>query len=1110
MANERTRRIEGIYHQVLEKGTEQERSAYLDSVCGDDSGLRAAVEGLLKAHDKAGGFLNTPILESNVPFDNSPLSEGPGTIIGPYKLLEKIGEGGMAVVYMAEQTEPIHRKVALKIIKVGMDTKQVIARFEAERQVLALMDHPHIAKVLDAGVTEGGRPYFVMELVRGSSITAYCDQHKFCTKERLDLFVQVCNAVQHAHQKGIIHRDIKPSNVMVTQRDGSPIPKVIDFGIAKATNQRLTEKTLFTRYAQIIGTPQYMSPEQAEFGELDIDTRSDIYSLGILLYELLTGTTPLDAGKLLKAGYLAIQRVIREEEPVKPSTKLSKLIDLGDDTLTDIAKQRGSTPELLTKTVRGDLDWIVMKALEKDRNCRYETANGLAMDVEHHLNNEPILARPPSRLYRIGRLVRRNRVVFAAVGAAAVILVLGVIVSTRQAAHAKAKELEMRQLAYASDMSSAQQALAMSDLGRSRRLLDAHRPGPGEIDLRGWEWRYLWQECRTDALGELCRYPSSAYSVAYSPDGRVLAVAGSDQEFVEIWDVSGGKRITELQPKEGSLVAFSPSGDLLATDAGSEIRLWRTDTWDSVRVLPLADGSMALVLKFSPDGRRLACMNYSGSVHEVTVWEVDEWTVSRRIRGVRFESFWGAMDFSPNSKALVVGDADHHLEVVDLASGSTDVNFPEAHSEGISSVAWSPNGSIIASGSAFSGGPIRLWDAASGELLGKLEGHTSWICELVFSKDGLWLYSASGDQTIRIWDVEQRRPLATLRGSSHEVYGLALSPDGTELASACKDGVVAFWPALPRPEEEMPRLIDLGTGTFAWPAFAPNQPVLAVPRAGTVSLVDLATFEEIEQIDALGTDGVWIVAYSPDGSLLISGSLSGKVRVWSCAGRHLLKELGGHKESIIGLYFQADGRRLLSVDQGGNAIWRDTSTWQVVQSFTAEVTGGMAASPNGRLLARGDAGAMRWFNAETGDLLATTAGPPHPVVRAAFSGDSSLVASVSQYGTVALWDSSSFQWITAFQGHMQGVHGVAFSPDGRTLATGGGTDRDAVKLWDLSSHRELMTLSGEGSLFTIVTFSPDGRWLAICSWEGELHLWHAPSWAVIEATEKGQPNGQPR
>lgn len=1107
MVSERRRRIEEIYHRALEKGTEQERSAYIDSACGDDSELRAAVEGLLSAYDKAGNFLNTPILESNAAFDNSSLSEVPGMIIGPYKLLEKIGEGGMATVYMAEQMEPIQRKVALKIIKVGMDAKQVTTRFEAERQTLALMDHPHIAKVLDAGDTEGGRPYFVMELVRGSSITAYCDQNKLCTKERLDLFVLVCNAVQHAHQKGIIHRDLKPSNIMVTRRDGKPSPKVIDFGIAKATNQRLTERTVFTRFAQMIGTPQYMSPEQAEFGEFDIDTRSDIYSLGILLYELLTGTTPLDAEKLRQAGYLAMQRIICEEEPVKPSTKLSKLVDQGDDTLVDIAEQRASTPELLTKTIRGDLDWIVMKALEKDRTHRYETAKELGMDIEHHVNNEPILAHPPSRLYQFHKLVRRNSAVFAAVGAVVVILVLGVIVSTQQAVRARAKEREMRQLAYASDMSLAQQALTMNDLGRTRRLLEAHRPGPGEIDLRGWEWRYLWQACQSDALGELYHYPPSAYSVSYSPDGRVLAVAGSVQEFVDVWDVHERTQITTLQQNEGSLAAFSPHDGLLATDAGSQIRLWRTDTWARAHPpLSLPERSTALGLKFSPDGRQLACMSSSIDVNEITLWEVDGWTVSRRIRDVKFESFCGAMDFSPNSKALIVGDDNHHIKIINLASGITDVNIPEAHAEGISSVAWSPDGSLIASGSAYSGGPIRLWDAASGELLRELEGHTSWICELVFSRNGLRLFSASGDHTIRIWDVEKRQPLATLCGSGHEVYGLALSPDGDTLASACKDGVVAFWPALPRPEEQMPRLIDLGQ--FSWPAFAPNSPVLAAPRGGTVRLFNLATLEEIEQIDALGTDDVWMVAYSPDGTLLVSGSRSGKIRVWSCTERRPVVELDGHTTSIIGLYFRADGRRLLSVDQGGNAIWWDAPAWKPSKTFALELTAWVAASPNGHLLAMGAPGALRWFNAETGDPLETTAGPSDSVIQVAFSGDGGQVAGVSQYGTVALWDPASFQPIPVFQGHMQGAHGVAFSPDSRTLATGGGTDREAVKLWHLSTHRELMTLPAEGSRFRIVLFSPDGRWLATRSMEGQLHLWHAPSWAEIEAAEKGLASEQ--
>jgi WD40 repeat protein len=1019
---------------------------------------------------------------------------------------------------MAEQEQPIRRKVALKIIKLGMDTRQVIARFEAERQALALMDHPSIAKVLDAGATETGRPYFVMELVSGVSITEYCDKNNLSTKDRLALFLQVCHAVQHAHQKGIIHRDIKPSNVMVTHHDGKPVPKVIDFGIAKATNQKLTEKTLFTRYAHIVGTPAYMSPEQAELSDLDIDTRTDIYSLGVLLYELLTGTTPFSEEELRKAGYIEMQRVIREQEPAKPSTKLTTLGEI----LTEVAKHRSATPDLLRRAVRGDLDWIVMKSLEKDRARRYETANGLATDIRHHLEHEPVKARPPTKLYRFQKLVRRNKGVFAAVAVVAAVLTLGVFVSTWQAAlarraertqtrlrqQAQANELAMRRIAYASDMSVAQQALAINDLGHARRLLEGHRPAPGEVDLRGWEWRYLWQECQTAGSDELCRYLNSAYSVAYSPNGRVLAVAGLIQSFVEIWDVPGRRRSATLQTNEGHLVAFSRHGDLLATDAGNQIRLWRTGTWDLVAQLTLS--GYVSVLKFSPDGTRLASLSYPG---EVTVWEVDQWVVIRQIRGVRLVgSHMGVLDFSPDSKALVIGDAGHHLQVVDLASGNTNFSIAEAHSEGITAVAWSPNGSIIATGSGYTGGPIRLWDAASGKPLAALEGHTSWICELIFSTDGLRLYSASADQTIRIWDVGQRRCLATLRGSTDEIYGLALSPDGTTLASASKDGVVAFWSALPRQEEELPKLIPLGgfgRPAFAPAAFAPDSRVLAVLREGTVRRLDLGTSEETEQIPALGAD-VYTVAYSPDGTLLVSGGQSGRIRVWSCAERRLLRELDDHRESIFLLRFRADGTRLLSMDVEGKAIWWDTLTWQAVRTFVPESRGGVAVSPGGRLLAAGTrTDGVCWLNAETGELLATTTGAHrHGVVGVAFSADGSQVASVAEDGTVAIWDSSSFRLIAAFKGHMQGAHGVAFSPDGRRLATGGGSSRDTVKLWDLSTHRELMTLPGQGSEFSFVVFSPDGRWLAACSrLEGKLHLWRAPSWQEIEAAEQRPESG---
>jgi eukaryotic-like serine/threonine-protein kinase len=389
--------------------------------------------------------------------------EATGGRIGRYKLLEKIGEGGFGVVYMAEQVEPVHRQVALKIIKAGMDTRQVIARFEAERQALALMDHPNIARVLDGGTTQTGRPYFVMDLVRGIPITDYCDQCEISTTERLVLFVKVCHAVQHAHQKGIIHRDLKPSNVLATLHDGEPVPKVIDFGVAKALSQRLTEKTLYTGFGEMIGTPAYMSPEQAEISGLDVDTRSDIYSLGVLLYELLTGVTPFDKETMAKAGLDEIRRLIRETPPPKPSTRLRRL----GLKAAGIAQNRRTDLKALRRLVRGDLDWVVMKCLEKDRARRYETANSLALDVQHYLNNEPVLARPPSRIYRFRKLVRRNKLLFAAIGFVGLALLLGLGVSTwlwRKERAARRVQTQLRQQALA------QERKALTEAEKSRQV----------------------------------------------------------------------------------------------------------------------------------------------------------------------------------------------------------------------------------------------------------------------------------------------------------------------------------------------------------------------------------------------------------------------------------------------------------------------------------------------------------------------------------------------------------------------------------------------------------------------------------------------------------------
>jgi eukaryotic-like serine/threonine-protein kinase len=429
-------KAEEIFHQLLELETADARSAFLDSVCRGNLPLRAHVAQLLAAHDAPIGFLDTLPAHAETIFETQ-TEEIVGSRIGRYKLLERVGEGGCGVVYVAEQTEPVRRRVALKVIKLGMDTKSVVARFEAERQALAMMDHPNIAKVLDAGTTEAGRPYFVMELVRGVRITEYCDQNNVATMDRLDLFVKVCHAIQHAHQKGIIHRDIKPSNILVTLHDSVPVPKVIDFGIAKATEGRLTDATVYTQLHQFIGTPAYMSPEQAEMSGLDIDTRSDIYSLGVLLYELLTGAPPFDPNELMKQGLDEMRRTLREKEPARPSTRLGTL---QANDLTATAKRRSVEVSKLLTQIKGDLDWIVMKCLEKDRTRRYETANALAADLNRHLSNEPVLARPPSSAYRLQKAWRRNKLPYSAAIAVGIALIAGAIVSYLQANRARNAE----------------------------------------------------------------------------------------------------------------------------------------------------------------------------------------------------------------------------------------------------------------------------------------------------------------------------------------------------------------------------------------------------------------------------------------------------------------------------------------------------------------------------------------------------------------------------------------------------------------------------------------------------------------------------------------------
>ncbi len=478
-----TDRAEEIFCSALEINSPDECKVFLDRACQGDSALRSVVDKLLASQPAAekifqeGGVARLPMAELSQSLEDSPGLAGDvdeladkdefvGKRIGPYKLLQRIGGGGCGVVYMAEQEKPVRRRAALKIIKLGMDTKSVVARFEAERQALALMDHPNIARVLDAGATQSGRPYFVMELVRGIKITEYCDQHELDTRERLKLFIQVCQAVQHAHQKGVIHRDIKPSIILVTIIDGLPVPKVIDFGIAKAIEGRLTDSTIFTAYEQFIGTPAYMSPEQAVMSGVDVDTRSDIYSLGVLLYELLTGRTPFETNELLERGIDGLRRTLQEREPQRPSAMVTTM---QGSALTQVAHSRHVEPMKLITLLHGDLDWIVIRALEKDRARRYETANGLAMDVQRFLDNEPVVARPPSRIYRLQKLVRRNKTTFMATAMVALALIGGLGFATwfwHQERGARKRAVVAEQQALAAEQQQARLRMEAEDRER--------------------------------------------------------------------------------------------------------------------------------------------------------------------------------------------------------------------------------------------------------------------------------------------------------------------------------------------------------------------------------------------------------------------------------------------------------------------------------------------------------------------------------------------------------------------------------------------------------------------------------------------------------------------